>query len=247
MATNYTRPEQGTESNQSTDADREPAAIPSDENGLVAGSFDTLSAALIDIVNEAPAVQRLRERVEFLDDRIAAVERVEGRLRELEADVAVVADLRQAMRSVVLNLETLDERADELGEHQSEVEGRLEDLENEFVAEQDRFDELVSRLEAIEGVFSARVMSKEEAHTQATKRDPSQVVQIGDVRTLYVEEVLADGPEVTAMGRLERLVVFVHFEDRDISITEGDTIEVRVTDLQDTCAHAVHLREVMVE
>lgn len=255
MSTDDSRPEKGTGTNWF--AYEHPGNSTSHLGYDERSQADQAGERLFDLFAEAPVVRELRDHVaslaehhaalhasvDYMDERLTAVEGLERRVRELEADAEGNEDLRLALHSMLKTVQAIEDSVEEL-EADAASADRLSELEAELQAERERADELEARLEAIEGVFSSRVVDKERAHTAATKRSPTDVVNLGDVYELVVSDVHADGYDQTAVGRIQGLVVFVDLEGADAVPEEGDVVDVQITDTQDTCAHAVPVSEV---
>lgn len=101
---------------------------------------------------------------------------------------------------------------------------------------QSRLDELEERLAAIEGIFSQRVVDKERAHTKAVERDAREQLSVGEERTVVLQEAPSPATEDMAVTRIEGIVTFVKCSEE---VGEGDTLTVRIADVQENHAHAV--------
>lgn len=185
-----------------------------------------------------------------LREVLDAVERVEEALTaesktsdtHVSSRRAALAYLRLAQRSIVANLYEAERDIEFAKRRQKHDDRRLELLEDELEAERERRQKLETRLEAIEGLFSSRTIDKKVAHVEAQKRESTEVVERGEVYELHVEEKHIEGRDPTAVGRISGLVTFVHFDsDSDAleDLERGSFVEVQITDVQDTCAHAV--------
>ena len=160
---------------------------------------------------------------EVLEDQDA---RIEGLDERLEEGLETVEDLERAYGSLLSNLQ---EAGDKLDEQQAEVEALREEV-----------DKLRDDLDALRGLYSDRVLDKEDAHINAQKRDATDIVNVGDTRTVVVNDTDYDDPrDPKAVARIEGLVTFVPAPERDL--TEGDEVEVRISDIGENHAHAVRL------
>jgi len=160
---------------------------------------------------------------EALEDQNA---RLEGLDERIEEGLETVEDLERAYESLLTNLQEAEE---ELDEQQAEVEALREEV-----------DGLRDDLDALQGLFSGRVLDKEDAHINAQKRDATDIVDVGDTRTVVVDDTNYDDPrDPTAVARIEGLVTFVPAPEKDL--TEGDEVEVRISDIGENHAHAVRI------
>jgi predicted RNA-binding protein with TRAM domain len=162
---------------------------------------------------------------EVLEDQDARIERLDERLEE---GLETVEDLERAYGSLLSNLQ---ETEDELDEQQAEIEALREEV-----------DGLRDDLDALRGLYSDRVLDKEDAHINAQKRDATDIVNIGDTRTVVVNDTNYDDPrDPKAVARIEGLVTFVPAPEKDL--TEGDEVEVRISDVGENHAHALRINE----
>jgi predicted RNA-binding protein with TRAM domain len=160
---------------------------------------------------------------EALEDQNA---RIEGLDERIEEGLGTVEDLERAYESLLTNLQ---EAEAELDEQQAEVEALREEV-----------DGLHDDLEALRGLFSGRVLDKEDAHVNAQKRDATEIVDVGDTRTVVVNDTEYDDPRnPQAIARIEGLVTFVPAPEQDL--TEGDEVEVRISDIGESHANAVRI------
>lgn len=157
------------------------------------------------------------EEVKELHDRVATLEAdgsSEGLLNDLQTDIH--------------ELETALEATDSVSED------RIQSVE-------EREDDLEARLEALESLFAPRALGKERAHNKAQKRDIQEVLDIGETRTVVVEDTLYDRHDPQFKTTIEGVVTFVDVEDRDTE--RGDTIDIKIYDLRDTTAHAKRVED----
>lgn len=172
------------------------------------GWMELLVLGVATAIAQRQAIEQLNEEMAVVVEQTTIFDQHSDRIDRIESELDTLEDLRLTNRSLVKNL-----------------------------ADQARItDELTNRVEALEGIFSSRVVEKERAHNTAIKRDPRDIVQPGETRTLYIEEILNDNR--TALGHIEGLVTFVKLTDSDSIVSSGEAIEVVITDTQDTCAHA---------
>jgi len=199
---------------------------------------DRLLRGIADEVLTSEPIQEGQARVQALSDRVARLERLERRVGELEARLWTVEDLRQGLHHVVENLRDLEVLAEDLDERQRQQAERIAALKDELAAERERVADLEDRLAAFEGLFADRVTEGERAHAAARDRDPREVVELGETRDLYVQEVDGAGPRAQAIGRIEGLVTFVDLNGAEVDIDEGDVVAVEITDHSESCAKA---------
>jgi predicted RNA-binding protein with TRAM domain len=199
---------------------------------------DHLLHGIADEVLASERFQEVQARLQALSDRVARLERLERRVGELEARLWTVEDLRQGLQHTVENLHDLEILAEDLDDHQRQQAERIDALEDELAAERERVADLEERMVAFEGLFADRVTEGERAHADARNRDPREVVELGETRDLYVQEVDAAGPRTQAIGRIEGLVTFVDLDGPDAGIEEGDVVAVEITDHGESCAKA---------
>lgn len=160
---------------------------------------------------------------EALEDQNA---RIEGLDERIEDGLETVEHLERAYESLLANLQ---EAEAELDEQQAEVEALREEV-----------DGLHDDLEALRGLFSGRVLDKEDAHVNAQKQDATDIVDVGDTRTVVVNDTEYDDPRnPQAVARIEGLVTFVSAPEKDL--TEGDEVEVRISDIGESHANAVRI------
>jgi TolA-binding protein len=155
-----------------------------------------------------------------------------------------VDDNRLAVRQLIRNLYTLEERVKELAATQRADDERLRNLEEQLIAERERVATLEDRVVALEhqnqaitDLFSDAIIDRQEAHVNAQQRDPSKIVERGAVYDLVVETILFDETPPKVLGHIDGLVIFAEIQDRRTEIAEGDVVEVQITDHRDTCAH----------
>ena len=199
---------------------------------------DHLLRGIADEVLASEPFQEVQARLQALSDRVARLERLERRVGELEARLWTVEDLRQGLHHAVENLRDLEVLAEDLDERQRQQAERIAALEDELAAERERVADLENRLAAFEGLFADRVTEGERAHANARDRDPREVVDLGETRDLYVQEVNVAGPRTQAIGRIEGLVTFVDLNGPDAGVEEGDVVAVEITDHGESCAKA---------
>jgi len=199
---------------------------------------DHLLQGIADEVLASEPIQEVQARIQTLSDRVARLERLERRVGELEARLWTVEDLRQGLNCAVEHLRDLEVLAEDLDERQRQQAERIAALEDELAAERERVSDLEERLAAFEGLFADRVTEGERAHAAARDRDPREVVELGETRDLYVQEVDGAGPRAQAIGRIEGLVTFVDLYGPDAGVKEGDVVAVEITDHGESCAKA---------
>lgn len=181
----------------------------------IRSNLDGLEELFTILVAVPEALEEQNARIEGLDERI-------------DEGLETVEDLERTYDSLLTNLQ---EAEHELEEQQAEVETLREEV-----------DGLRDDLDALRGLFSGRVLDKEDAHVNAQKRDATDIVDVGDTRTVVVNDTNYDDPrDPTAITHIEGLVTFVSAPDEDLA--EGDEVEVRIADIGDSHAKAVRIGE----
>lgn len=180
-------------------------------------NVDRVQAEFNDIQRALSAVGPLMEEVKNLHQRVGALES-DGPSEQL------LNDLQNDLRELEEGLEEIDSITDD----------RMQAVE-------ERQNEIEGRIEALESLFAPRALGKERAHKEAQKRDVEDVLDIGETRTVVVEDTLYDRHDPQLKTTIEGVVTFVDVEDRDTE--EGDTIDVKVYDLRDTTAHAKRVED----
>jgi len=154
--------------------------------------------------------------------------RIEGLDERIEESLDTVEDLERTSELLLTNLQQAEDKIDA---QQAEIESLHEEV-----------DGLRNDLDALRGLFSGRVLDKEDAHIEAQKRQASDIVEVGDTRTVVVSDTCYDDPrDPQAVTHIEGLVTFVPAPDKEL--TEGDTVKVRISDIGDSHARAVQIQE----
>ena len=96
-------------------------------------------------------------------------------------------------------------------------------------------EELQGRLDAIEGVFSDRLVNREQAHTRAKQRNVQDELNIGDTRTVVIEQT-AEETDGDPLARINGIVVFI---TQAVYLSTGETVEVTITEVKSNCATAI--------
>jgi len=96
-------------------------------------------------------------------------------------------------------------------------------------------EELQGRLDAIEGVFSDRLVNREQAHTRAKQRGVQDELNVGDTRTVVIEQT-AEETDGDPLARINGIVVFVK---QAAYLSKGETVEVTITEAKSNCATAI--------
>lgn len=187
---------------------------------------------------DAEPFELLRDKIQQLNERVAGFEDIESDLADVERRIEHVEDVDGVVWSLVENLYELEGRVDTVVQSRETADERIRTLEDELLAEKERSEDLEARLEAIEGLFSDRVLDKEHAHVRAQKDSARDVVSLGDVREMYIQDIDNAGHASEAIGRIEGLVVFVDHDGTGV-VEEGDVVTVEIVDIRDSCAHAV--------
>ena len=187
--------------------------------GLGAGSLDGLSTELETIAVLCSAVPEIDEDLRTLS---AHVDTLDGSIDKLEGDTsdlqAEINDLGKALGQLATNVTTLEET-----------------VEEEITAIQSRQDDLEARLDAVEGCLNPDLLKKQTAHVEA--QECSIPFDRGDEFNLVVEEVQGR-PNSTLRGKIKKVQTFVDVDD-PAGYEEGDAVDVTITDLNGTAAHAV--------
>jgi predicted nuclease with TOPRIM domain len=188
------------------------------QSGAGVGGLDGLSTELQTIAVLCSAVPEIDEDLRALADRVEALD---GSIDELNDDTsdlqAEIGELSEALRQLTGNVADLEET----------VEEELDDLRS-------RQDDLAARLDAVEGCLNPDLLEKQTAHVEA--QDSSMPFNRGDERELVVEEVQGR-PDATLRGKIEKVQTFVDVDD-PTEYEEGDLVNVTITDLNGTAAHA---------
>jgi predicted RNA-binding protein with TRAM domain len=100
-----------------------------------------------------------------------------------------------------------------------------------------RIADLERRLEAIEGIFSGRVVDKENSHIRAQVQDARGKLEVGETTTVVVEEPPEDNDGKGAT-HVDGVVTFIQNAE---GAEKGDLLEVRFTDVQSNYAHCIAL------
>lgn len=183
------------------------------------GSPDRLSTELETLAVMCSAVPEISDDLRAL---AARVDDLDGRIDEQEGDTsdlqAEIEDLSEAFGQVASNVTSLEET-----------------VEEEVTAIQDRQDDFEARLDAVEGCLSSDVLDEQKSHIEAQER--SIPFDRGDKFDLVVEEIQGR-PDPTLRGKLEKVHTFVDVDD-PTEYEEGDVVNVTITDLNGTAAHAV--------
>lgn len=154
--------------------------------------------------------------------------RIEGLDKRVEEGFEAVEDLEREFESLLTKLQEAER---ELDEQKQEVE----DLQQEV-------DALRDDLDAIRGLFSGRVLDKEDAHVDAQDGDVTEIIEVGDKRTVVIDDTQYGDPrDPKAIAHIEGLVTFIQAPNEDLAI--GDEVEICISDIGDTYAHAVRVEE----
>lgn len=187
--------------------------------GRSTGGPNGLAMELETIVVLCSAVPEIDDDLRALS---AHVDALDGRVGEVEEDTS---DLQAE----------INELGEAFGQLASNVASLEETVEEEVDRIQDRQDEIEARLSAVEGCLNPELLDEKEAHVEA--QDCSIPFDRGDEFNLVVEEVQGR-PGPTLRGELEKVQTFVDVDD-PTEYEEGDTVDVTITDLNETAAHAV--------
>ena len=187
--------------------------------GIDAGSLDGLSTELETIAVLCSAVPEIDEDLREIS---AHVDDIENSINELEDDTS---DLET-------NVEDLGEAFGQLATKMTSLE---ETLEEEVGTIQSQLAEVENRLDVVEGCLNPDLVESQVAHTEA--KEGSMPFARGDEFSLVVEEI-QDRPNSTLRGKIKKVQTFIDVEDPD-EYEEGDLVDVTITDLNESAAHAV--------
>lgn len=192
-------------------------------SALGATGFDSISTELETIALLCSAVPEIDDDLRSLATRVDAldesIDELEGETDELQT-----------------GLEDLGEALGQLTENVVELE---ETINEDFETFEDRMDDLESRLGGVEACLNPDLLDERQAHVEA--QDDPMPLDRGDERELLIEEIMG-GPNPTLRGQLEKVQTFVDVEDVS-EYEEGDVVEVVITDLNGTAAHAAPAEE----
>ena len=189
-------------------------------NGLpVDKSFEGLATELETVAVFGSAVPEINEDLRALSDEVDSLSESDngsesGTVADLRSDVE---DLRGVIEQLTTNLLDLEETVDE-----------------EIANLRTQQEKLEARLETVESCFSTDLLGQQGAHYEAMGRE--MPLDRGDERELLVEEILC-GPNSTLRGPVEKVQTFVDIDDPS-EYEEGNVIDVIITDLTKTAAHA---------
>lgn len=189
------------------------------QTGLGVGGLDGLSTELETIAVLCSAVPEIDEDLRTLSTHVDALD---GSIEELEGDSSglqsEINDLGKALGQLATNVTALEET-----------------VEEEVAALQNRQDTLEARLDAVEGCLNPELLEKQTAHVEA--QECSIPFDRGDEFDLVVEEIQGR-PNSTLRGKIKKVQTFVDVDD-PTECEEGDVVDVTITDLNGTAAHAV--------
>jgi len=190
------------------------------QHGPLGDSFDGLSTELETIAAICAAVPEINADLREVSEE---VDTLRERVDEQNSDA--VDELRS-------DIESLGEVLGQLTENVTEFE---ETVNEDIAALEQRQDDLEARLETIEACFSDNLIEKQEAHTEA--QDGEMPFSRGDEYEMVIKEVM-EGPSPSLRGVIEKVQTFVDI-DEPSDYTEGEVIDIVITDLNGTAAHAV--------
>jgi peptidoglycan hydrolase CwlO-like protein len=185
----------------------------SDSIGGLSTELETIAAICTAVPEINADLRALSERVETL---AASIDEQDGdAVDELQSDV-----------------ESLGEVIGQLTENVTEFERKVEE---DISSLESRQDELEARLATVEACFSDNLLEKQEAHTEA--QDGEMPFDRGDEYEMVIKEV-TEGPDPSLRGIIEKVQTFVDINERS-DYTEGEVIDIVITDLNGNAAHAV--------
>lgn len=176
----------------------------------------------------------LSTELETLEVLCAAVPEIDADLRALSARVDALNGRIDELEENDLQSE-INDLGEALGQLASNVTALEETVEEEVTALQNRQDDLEARLDAVEGCLNPDLLEKQTAHVEA--QECSIPFDRGDEFTLVVEEIQGR-PNSTLRGKIKKVQTFVDVDD-PAGYEEGDAVDVTITDLNGTAAHAV--------
>lgn len=176
----------------------------------------------------------LSTELETLEVLCAAVPEINDDLRALSTHVDALNDRIDELEGNDLQAE-IDDLGEAFGQLASNVTSLEETVEEEVTALQNRQDDLEARLDAVEGCLNPELLDKQTAHVEA--QECSIPFDRGDEFDLVVKEVQGR-PDPALRGKLEKVQTFVDV-DNPTEYEEGDVVDVTITDLNGTAAHAV--------
>jgi ABC-type transporter Mla subunit MlaD len=184
-----------------------------------AGGLDGLSTELETIAVLCSAVPEINEDLREVSARVDAIENSTDELEDDTTDLqAQIDDLGDAFGQLATNMTSFEET--------------LQEELNNF---QSQLDEVQNRLDAVEGCLNPKLVEKQTAHVEA-KKGPLPFSR-GDEFSLVIEEVQGR-PDSTLRGEIQKVQTFVDVDD-PTEYKEGDTVDITITDLNDSAAHAV--------
>lgn len=188
------------------------------QTGRSIESPDRLSTELETLAVMCSAVPEISDDLRVLTAR---VDDLDARIDEQEGETG---DLR----------DKIDDLGEAFGQIASNVTSLEETVEEEVTTIQKRQDDLEARLAAVEGCLDTDYLNKERSHIEA--QEDSIPFNRGDEFNLFIEEIQGR-PDPTLRGKLEKIQTFVDVDD-PTKYEEGDVVNVTITDLNDTAAHA---------
>jgi predicted RNA-binding protein with TRAM domain len=105
-------------------------------------------------------------------------------------------------------------------------------------------EQLENRVKALEGLFSSRVIDKEQGHTHAKEKDARDKLQVGETYRIFLRDVEhGDGHySKQGIGQVEGIVTFVKPGDADVE--QGNTVIAKITDVKENAAEAYAIKKV---
>lgn len=188
--------------------------------GFTGDSIGGLSTDLETIIKICAAVPEINADLRAVSER---VDTLDARIDEHDGDT--VDELQS-------DIESLGEAFGKLAENVTEFE---ETVDEEIAALESRQDALETRLATVEACFSDNLLDKQEAHTEA--QDGEMPFDRGDEYEMVIKEVTG-GPDWSLRGVVEKVQTFVDI-DEPSDYTEGEVIDIVITDLNGNAAHAV--------
>lgn len=189
------------------------------------------------VVPAEGASEDLTTELETIAVVCSAVPEINTDLRALSEQVDALAESvdeldEDAVAELQSDVESLGDVLGQLTENVTEFE---ETVDEEIAALERRQDDLQARLAAVETCFSDDLLEKQEAHTEA--QEGEMPFARGEEREMVIEEVMGR-PNPTLRGVIEKVQTFVDV-DEPLDYTEGEVIDIVITDLNGTAAHAV--------
>jgi predicted RNA-binding protein with TRAM domain len=99
-------------------------------------------------------------------------------------------------------------------------------------------EQLEDRIQALEDMFSDRLLSKQQNHAESKRHDAREKLSIGSCYRVFIREVETETAHQSkqGVGQIEGIVTFV--EEGKAEFSEGDTVRVKISDVKSSSAEA---------